>query len=105
MLVQGDWEEGRARDAAKADDQAEDSEEDLFGDFEDVETGQKFGADGDEATATALQAIQDEAQAQRRSEKAAKKSVFDSEYDTGDLLKGFASSHRASFPSDDSAAR
>ena len=55
----------------------------MFGDFEDLETGEKFGVDGDKATATAMQAIADEKK-QRQSEKAAKKSVFDSEYDTGD---------------------
>ena len=84
----GDWEEGRARDAARGDDSEEDnSEEDVFGEFEDMETGQKFGADGDEATGAALQAIQDEAQAARRTEKAAKKSIFDAEYDTGGALQ------------------
>lgn len=49
-----------------------------------METGQKFGEDGDQATVTAMQAIQDEAQARRTSDKAAKKSVFDSEYDMGE---------------------
>ena len=78
----GDWEEGRLRDAASP---GEDSDEEALGDFEDMESGQKYGADGDIATATALKAIQDETKAMR-SDKAAKKATFDSEYDVGRLL-------------------
>ena len=51
-------------------------------------TGEKFGADGDAATATALQAIQDaaaEETKQRLAEKAAKKAAFNAEYDVGEL--------------------
>ena len=70
------------RDAADPDD---DSGSDVFGDFEDVETGRQFGGDGDAATATALKAIQDEAKA-RRDDKAAKKASFDTEYDVGEHL-------------------
>lgn len=76
-LSAGDWEEGKARDAAGPDN---DSDSDAFGDFEDMETGQQFSADGDAATATAMKAIQDEARA-RRDDKAAKKAAFDTEYD------------------------
>ena len=76
----GDWEEGRLRDAVNPDD---DSGSDVFGDFEDIETGREFGGDGDAATATALKAIQDEAKA-RQDDKAAKKAVFDTEYDVGE---------------------
>lgn len=77
MLLKGDWEEGKARDAAGPD---EDSGSEAFGDFEDVETGQQFGGSGDAATAAAMKAIQDEARA-RRGDKTAKKAAFDSEYD------------------------
>ena len=48
--------------------------------------GEKFGADGDQATATALKAIQDAAAheaKQRLAEKAAKKAAFNAEYDVG----------------------
>ena len=82
MFGSGDWEEGRLRDAANPDD---DSGSDVFGDFEDLETGREFGGDGDAATATALKAIQDEARA-RRDDKAAKKTAFDNEYDVGECL-------------------
>ena len=82
----GDWEQGRLRDAAAPGEDAEDSDADVFGDFEDVETGQSYGADGDAATATALKAIEDEARA-RREEKAAQKAAFDSEYDVGVFLQ------------------
>lgn len=50
--------------------------------------GEKFGADGDAATKTALQAIQDaaaEETKQRLAEKAAKKAAFNAEYDVGEL--------------------
>ena len=48
--------------------------------------GEQFGADGDQATATALKAIQDAAAdeaKQRLAEKAAKKAAFNAEYDVG----------------------
>lgn len=48
--------------------------------------GQRFGADGDQATATALTAIKDaeaEEARQRLAEKAAKKAAFNAEYDVG----------------------
>ena len=50
--------------------------------------GEKFGADGDAATSTAMKAIQDaaaEEAKQRLSEKAAKKAAFNAEYDVGEL--------------------
>ncbi len=46
-------------------------------------SGQGFGADGDEATTTAMKALRDEAKA-LRDEKAAKKAAFDAEYDVGE---------------------
>ena len=48
--------------------------------------GEKFGADGDAATSTAMKAIQDaaaEEAKQRLAEKAAKKAAFNAEYDVG----------------------
>lgn len=50
--------------------------------------GEKFGADGDAATSTAMKAIQDaaaEEAKQRLAEKAAKKAAFNAEYDVGEL--------------------
>ena len=49
--------------------------------------GEKFGADGDQATATAMQAIKDaagEEERQRVAEKASKKAAFNAEYDVGE---------------------
>ena len=51
--------------------------------------GQGFGADGDEATATAMKALRDEAKV-LRDEKAAKKAAFDAEYDVGKQCSQFA---------------
>ena len=50
--------------------------------------GEKFGADGDAATSTAMKAIQDaaaEEAKQRVAEKAAKKAAFNAEYDVGEI--------------------
>ena len=52
-----------------------------------LRAGQKLGADGDKATAAAMQALQDEAKA-LQAEKAAKKAAFDAEYDVGELISG-----------------
>ena len=48
--------------------------------------GEKFGADGDQTTVTAMQAIKDataEEQRQRVADKASKKAAFNAEYDVG----------------------
>lgn len=53
-----------------------------------TDAGKKFGADGDQTTATAMKAIQDAAAdeaKQRLAEKAAKKAAFNAEYDVGRL--------------------
>lgn len=50
--------------------------------------GEKFAADGDAATSTAMKAIQDaaaEESKQRLADKAAKKAAFNAEYDVGEL--------------------
>ena len=52
------------------------------------DAGERFGADGDKTTATAMKAIQDAAAdeaKQRLAEKAAKKAAFNAEYDVGRL--------------------
>lgn len=78
----GDWEQGRLRDAAAPGDDVADSDEGMLSDFEDMEIGLKFGADGDRATAAAIKAIQAEEHV-RVEEKTAKKAAFDTEYDVG----------------------
>ncbi|KAL3145804.1 hypothetical protein ABBQ38_015181 [Trebouxia sp. C0009 RCD-2024] len=87
-FVTGDWDTAGKRDAARpaAGDEEENEDDDAFGDFEDLETGEKFGADGDAATSTAMKAIQEataEEAKQRLAEKAAKKAAFNAEYDVG----------------------
>eukprot|EP00891_Asterochloris_glomerata_P004383 jgi/Astpho2/4383/e_gw1.00067.3.1_t len=55
-FVTGDWDAAGQRDAAQpGEGDSQDSDADAFGEFEDMETGKRFGADGDAATATALQ--------------------------------------------------
>ena len=95
MLVAGDWAAGKERQEARPEDGDEDEDEgsDEMGDFEDVETGQVFGADGDAATAAAMKAIdaaaaEEAAEQQRAADKAAKKAAFDADFDTGMMLRG-----------------
>ena len=93
MLFEGDWAAGKEREEARpGDDDDEDEGSDIMGDFEDVETGQKFGADGDAATAAAMKAIdaaaaEEAAEQQRAADKAAKKAAFDADFDTGMMLR------------------
>lgn len=87
-FVTGDWDVAGKRDSARPgeEEDAADSDGGGFGDFEDIETGQKFGADGDQTTETALKAIKDaeaEEARQRLADKAAKKAAFNAEYDVG----------------------
>ncbi len=86
----GDWEAAEARAAAGPDEGG--SEGEAFGDFEDLETGQRFGQDGDAATTAAMAAIRDEAKAEA---KAAKKAAFDAEYDAGEAPS--EERHRAAY--------
>ena len=88
-FVTGDWQAGEARSSARPQDDdhgsGTDSDEDVYGDFEDVETGQVFAGSDDPATraaALAIQAAEAEA-ASLAAKKAAKKAAFDSEYDEG----------------------
>ena len=54
----GDWDAAGQRDAAQpGEGDSQDSDADAFGEFEDMEAGKRFGADGDATTATALQVI------------------------------------------------
>ncbi|KAL4425893.1 hypothetical protein ABPG75_009909 [Micractinium tetrahymenae] len=86
-FVTGDWGEGEARASARP---AEEGEEEgggegdeVFGDFEDLETGERFAGSSDPATraaAAAIQAAEAEELAERRR---AKKAAFDQEYDEG----------------------
>lgn len=82
-FVTGDWDAARKRAEAIPGDSS--SSDDEFGEFEDIETGEKFGA-GDDVTEAAKKAIRGAAKeegSERQSEKAAKKAAFDSEYDVG----------------------
>lgn len=93
MLIAGDWAAGKEREEARPGDDDEDEGSDIMGDFEDVETGQKFGADGDAATAAAMKAIdaaaaEEAAEQQRAADKAAKKAAFDADFDTSMMLRG-----------------
>lgn len=78
----GDWEAGRQRDASPRSEAETSEDESLHGDFEDIETGQKFSRSSDIVTAAAIKAIQTAATS-RQEEKAAKKAVFNAEYDIG----------------------
>ncbi|GIL90192.1 hypothetical protein Vretimale_16386 [Volvox reticuliferus] len=96
-FVTGNWAEGQRRAEAhpassdgESDGVAGGSDDDeVFGDFEDMETGQKFGeanGSGDAVAAAAQRALHDaRAEAERlRAAKAAKKVAFDAAYDTKD---------------------
>ena len=84
-VVTGDWEQGAMRSAARPDHDTDDDidnneGDEVFGDFEDVETGERFMASADPATRAAAEAIKAEELAAK---KAAKKVAFNEEYDEG----------------------
>lgn len=92
MLVEGDWAAGKERGEARRGNDDEDEGLDSMGDFEDVETGQKCGADGDAATAPVMKAddaafAEEAAEQQRAADKAAKKAALDADSDTGMMLE------------------
>jgi len=99
-FVTGDWDAGAARAAARpgADSESDGGDDDLdnegevFGDFEDVETGEKFAGSSDPATraaAVAIKAAEAEAEAEDLAAKrAAKKAAFNAEYDESGGSKG-----------------
>ncbi|PSC76713.1 ribosome biogenesis BMS1-like protein [Micractinium conductrix] len=84
-FVTGDWGEGEARAAARPEEgegEGEDAEE-VFGDFEDVETGERFAGSEDPATRAAAAAIKAATEEELAEKRRAKKAAFDSEYDEG----------------------
>jgi len=99
-FVTGDWDAGAARAAARPGDNSEsdddddnlDNEDEVFGDFEDVETGEKYAGSSDPATRAAAAAIKAaEAEAEKEdlaAKRAAKKAAFNTEYDESGGAKG-----------------
>ncbi|GLI71471.1 hypothetical protein VaNZ11_016609 [Volvox africanus] len=95
-FVTGDWAEGQRRaearpvgsDGESGGNEGGSDDDEVFGDFEDIETGQRFGEAGgsDVVAAAAHQALQDaREEAERlRAAKAAKKAAFNAAYDTKD---------------------
>ena len=79
-FVTGDWEAGAARNAARPED---DGEDEVYGDFEDLETGQVFQGSDDLVTQAAAKALQDVQKEEIAAKKAAKKAAFDAAYDQG----------------------
>ena len=83
-FVTGDWDAGAARNAARPEDEG--SDDDVYGDFEDLETGQVFqglqGSD-DVVTQTAAKALRDVQREELAAKKAAKKAAFNEAYDQG----------------------
>lgn len=81
-FVTGDWAAARKRAEAQPGDDSESDDE--FGDFEDIETGEKFGDDVTQAAQKAiLGAAKEEEASGRLTDKVSKKAAFDSEYDVG----------------------
>eukprot|EP00798_Chlamydomonas_sp_ICE-L_P024731 gene24731-10367_t len=90
-FVTGDWAEGQKRSEARpsgdgsGDEDADggEEEEEIFGDFKDMETGEKFqaGEGADPVTAAAQKAIEEAASLELREKRIAKKAAFDNKYD------------------------
>lgn len=78
-FVTGDWEAGAERNAARPEDEEDDNE--LYGDFEDLETGEVFKGSSDVVTQAAAQALQDVKREEIAAKKAAKKAAFNAAYD------------------------
>ena len=82
-FVTGDWEVGQARNEARPDDE----DDEIYGDFEDIETGEAFKGSDDPATQAAVRAISaTEKEDMLSAKKAAKKAAFDAAYDEGGSL-------------------
>lgn len=79
-FVTGDWEAGQARDDARPED---DDDDEVYGDFEDIETGEVFKNSDDVVTQTAAKALLDVKKEELAAKKAAKKAAFDAAYDQG----------------------
>ena len=80
-FVTGDWDAGAARNAARPGE--EEDEEDVYGDFEDLETGQVFTGSDDVVTQAAAKALEEVKREEIAAKKAAKKAAFDAAYDQG----------------------
>jgi len=81
-FVTGDWESGQARNEARPDD-----EDEVYGDFEDIETGEAFRGSDDPVTQAAVRAISaSDKEDMLTAKKAAKKAAFDAAYDEGGSL-------------------
>lgn len=98
-FVTGDWDAGAARAAARPGEDSEsddgggddklDGEDEVFGDFEDLETGEKFAGSSDPATRAAAAAIKAaEVEEDLAAKRAAKKAAFNAEYDESGGAKG-----------------
>lgn len=92
-FVTGDWAAMERRRVGQEDgeDGENDPDGDVFGDFEDIETGEKFGpgangGSGDDGAGAGEEGEADEAE-RRRLAKLAKRQNFDSAYDSGGLKK------------------
>ena len=82
-FVTGDWDAGAARNAARPDEDDENSDGDVYGDFEDLETGQVFQGSDDVVTQAATKALKDVQREELAAKKAAKKAAFNQAYDQG----------------------
>jgi ribosome biogenesis protein BMS1 len=84
-FVTGDWAEGKRRAEATPGEEegGSDDDGDVFGEFEDLETGVKFGGGDDEVSRAARKAIADAGAEALRAKKLAKKAAFDAAYDGG----------------------
>ncbi|KAF5838557.1 BMS1-like protein [Dunaliella salina] len=95
-FVTGDWGEGKKRAMARPRKEGEEDDSadeeggfgsEVEGEFEDVETGQKFGSgggsSGDAVTDAAMKAIRDAEAEELRAKKAAQKAAFNAQYDEG----------------------
>lgn len=98
-FVTGEWAAGEARGAARPQEDGEDGsegavrgdgsdEDEVYGDFEDLETGQHFAGSSDPATRAAAAAIKAAEAEDLAAKKAAKKAAFNTEYDESGGGKG-----------------
>ena len=82
-FVTGDWEAGAARNAARPDEDDGNSDGEVYGDFEDLETGQVFEGSDDLVTQAAAKALKDVQREELAGKKASKKAAFNQAYDEG----------------------
>eukprot|EP00892_Ulva_mutabilis_P007124 jgi/Ulvmu1/4784/UM020_0069.1 len=81
------FDDARRRGLAEGEGQYSGDVDEVFGEFEDIETGQVFSGSKDEVTQAAVKAIKEAKEEEKREElrarKLAKKAAFDSAYDQG----------------------